>query len=67
MKVMRQVLINQTLVGIPFGILAYYLMVWRGYDSGITLPTFQGVLLELIFCVLMEEAGFYYSHRLVFG
>lgn len=66
MKVVHQVLINQTLVGIPFGIMAYYLMVWRGYNSGVTLPTFQWVLLELIFCVLIEEAGFYYSHRLVF-
>ncbi|XP_035205416.1 fatty acid hydroxylase domain-containing protein 2-like [Stegodyphus dumicola] len=65
LRVVHQVLINQILIGIPFGIFAYYLMVWRGYNSEKTLPTFQWVLFELIFCVLMEEAGFYYSHRLL--
>lgn len=65
LKVVHQVLINQILIGLPFGIFAYYLMEWRGYDSGKTLPTFQWCLFELILCVLMEEAGFYYSHRLL--
>lgn len=65
LSVVHQVLINQIIIGIPFGVIAYYLMAWRGYDAGRALPTFQWCLFELIICVLLEEAGFYYSHRLL--
>lgn len=65
LNVVKQVLINQILVGIPFAIVGYHLMKWRGYDYGTELPTFQWVLLELTIFILMEEFGFYYSHRLL--
>ncbi|KAF8788705.1 Fatty acid hydroxylase domain-containing [Argiope bruennichi] len=41
------------------------MMVWRGYDSGKTIPTFRRIVLEIAFCVIMEEIGFYYFHRLL--
>ncbi|CAL4088587.1 unnamed protein product [Meganyctiphanes norvegica] len=55
---------NQIIIGIPFSMGAYYLMTLRGYDQSPHLPTFGWVLFELIGCILLEEAGFYYSHRL---
>nr|GBN77912.1 Fatty acid hydroxylase domain-containing protein 2 [Araneus ventricosus] len=64
-KVIQVVLFNQIFVGIPFFILAYYLLNWRGYDSGKDLPPFWRIVLEVAFCVLMAEIGFYYSHRLL--
>ncbi|CAL1289043.1 unnamed protein product [Larinioides sclopetarius] len=64
-KVVKQVLINQVFAGIPFFIFGYYMMTWRGYDSGKSLPPFRGILMEIAFCVFMEEIGFYYSHRLL--
>lgn len=63
--VIKQVLINQILIGLPFAVVGYHLMKWRGYDNGVDLPTFQWVLLELTVYILMEELGFYYSHRLL--
>ncbi|GIY08489.1 fatty acid hydroxylase domain-containing protein 2 [Caerostris darwini] len=63
LRVVIHVLINQVVVSIPFYVFCYQLMAWRGFDSGSTLPTLQRTLLELVFCILMEEIGFYYSHR----
>nr|XP_045613309.1 fatty acid hydroxylase domain-containing protein 2-like isoform X2 [Procambarus clarkii] len=56
--------INQTIVSILFSMLCYYLMSLRGFDQSTQLPTFHWVLFELIVCILLEEIGFYYSHRL---
>lgn len=41
-------------------------MLWRGYPSFRELPTFHWVLFELAVLILIEEAGFYYSHRYLF-
>lgn len=63
-KVLGQVLFNQICVGIPFAIIGFELFKWRGYNCG-ELPTFQWVLMELSIFILVEEIGFYYSHRLL--
>jgi sterol desaturase/sphingolipid hydroxylase (fatty acid hydroxylase superfamily) len=63
-RVIRQVIINQIFVGIPFCLIGHYSLRWRGYEWG-KLPTFQWVLLELSICILIEELVFYYSHRLL--
>ncbi|XP_064481397.1 fatty acid hydroxylase domain-containing protein 2-like [Ornithodoros turicata] len=65
LHVVGQVLFNQIVVGLPFGILAHSLLCWRGYDSGRELPTFHWVIFELTVHILIEEVGFYYSHRLL--
>ncbi|CAN7999936.1 unnamed protein product, partial [Ixodes hexagonus] len=62
-QVVLQVLFNQVVVGLPFGLLAHKLLVLRGYDRGRELPTFHWVVCELTICILVEEACFYYSHR----
>ncbi|GFQ96218.1 fatty acid hydroxylase domain-containing protein 2 [Trichonephila clavata] len=64
LKLGRQVLINQFL-SIPFYMVGYHLMVLRGYDTKKSLPSFQRAFFELLFCVLVEEIGFYYSHRVL--
>lgn len=62
-NVIVRVLINQTLVGIPMALVSYKAMEFRGLASMRTLPTFHWVLLEMVIFILMEETGFYYSHR----
>lgn len=64
-RVVRQVLFNQLAVGLPFALAAHALLEWRGYDRSPRLPAFPWVLCELAVCVLVEEAAFYYSHRLL--
>ncbi|RWS01406.1 hypothetical protein B4U79_12612 [Dinothrombium tinctorium] len=64
-RVVKQVFINQFIVGIPFSFVAYKMMKLRGSDWGPQLPTFQRVLFELCVCILVEEVTFYYSHRLL--
>ncbi|XP_065342982.1 fatty acid hydroxylase domain-containing protein 2-like [Cloeon dipterum] len=56
---------NQIVVGLPVAMLAYKLMQWRGMPPTRELPTFQRVLFELPIFILIEEFGFYYSHRLL--
>lgn len=65
LKVIGTVLINQTIVGLPIAILCYNLMTLRGFAPMRELPTFHWVLLELAIFILVEELGFYYSHRLL--
>ncbi|XP_077292573.1 fatty acid hydroxylase domain-containing protein 2 isoform X2 [Arctopsyche grandis] len=64
-SVIMVVLMNQIVVGLPFGAFLYYLMSWRGFPPVRELPTFHWVLLELAIFILAEEIGFYYSHRLL--
>lgn len=62
-KVILHVIFNQLFVGIPFAIMGFYAMKIRGIADIRTLPTFHRVLFELAICILVEELGFYYSHR----
>lgn len=64
LKVIGVVHFNQTVVTWVAMWCSYHLMRWRGYDQGRTLPTFHWVVFELVFCILAEEVGFYYTHRL---
>lgn len=65
LEVISTVLANQFLVGIPLSLLAYYAMVKRGLQPFKELPTFHWVLFELAVFIVIEEIGFYYSHRLL--
>ncbi|XP_013789351.1 fatty acid hydroxylase domain-containing protein 2-like [Limulus polyphemus] len=64
-QVIKQVLVNQFIFGIPILIGGHYLRNLIGYSMGVELPTFQWVLLELSVFVLVEEVAFYYTHRLL--
>lgn len=64
-KVIMSVIFNQVFVGIPFAIFSYYAMKLRGMPNVRELPTFHWVLFEIGICILVEEFGFYYSHRLM--
>jgi fatty acid hydroxylase domain-containing protein 2 len=64
-NVVLSVLFNQIFVGIPFAIFSYYLLKFRGIPNVRELPTFHWVLIELGICIIVEEFGFYYSHRLL--
>jgi len=59
------VVFNQVAVGWVMGEGCYYLLCLRGFDTGRQLPTFQWVLFELTVFILIDELGFYYSHRLL--
>ncbi|GFT09678.1 fatty acid hydroxylase domain-containing protein 2 [Nephila pilipes] len=63
-EVTKQVIFNQVIF-IPCRVVFYYFMVWRGYDSGKTLPSFQRVTFEIIFHAIMNETLFYYTHRIM--
>jgi fatty acid hydroxylase domain-containing protein 2 len=64
-RVIGSVIFNQIFVGIPFAIFSFYLMKLRGMPDVRELPTFHWVLFEIGICILVEEFGFYYSHRLM--
>jgi methylsterol monooxygenase len=57
------VLFNQIVVSLPVAYLSYIMMKWRGFPPLRELPTFHWVLVEMAVHILMEEIGFYYSHR----
>ncbi|XP_070197195.1 fatty acid hydroxylase domain-containing protein 2-like isoform X2 [Littorina saxatilis] len=62
----RVAIFNQVVVSLPFTLGLYYTMEWRGCGfHPHQLPTFCSTLLQLAFFVVIEEIGFYYSHRLL--
>ncbi|KAG8231541.1 hypothetical protein J437_LFUL008082 [Ladona fulva] len=63
MKVILTVLFNQIVVGLPFAYVSLWLMTYRGLQPIRELPTFHWVLFEMAILILVEEIGFYYSHR----
>lgn len=64
--VIKQVLINQFLVGAPLILLVYPLMEMRGCTNNLrTLPTFNQMVIDFVVFIIVEEIGFYYTHRLL--
>lgn len=62
-QVIGWVVFNQAVVGLPVAYVSYLMMKWRGSPPLRELPTFHWVLAEMVVHILMEEIGFYYSHR----
>ena len=62
-KCVKIVLFNGFVVSFFVTLVGYYLMKWRGCPISGEMPTFQWVILELTVFSLVEEIGFYYSHR----
>jgi methylsterol monooxygenase len=62
-QVIGWVIFNQAVVGLPVAYMSYLMMKWRGSPPLRELPTFHWVLAEMAVHILMEEIGFYYSHR----
>lgn len=62
-KAIIQVLLNQTVVSLPFIYLAAHLFMWRGPADVRQLPAFHWVFLQLVFCLLEQEFTYYYVHR----
>ncbi len=59
------VLFNQFL-GFILSLFAFRLVKWRGCGfTASELPTFQWVVFEIAVFTLVEEFGFYYTHRYV--
>lgn len=63
-RAIKGVLFNQFL-GLLLSFVTYPIYLWCGGSFGPELPTFQWVLVELLVFILVEEVGFYYSHRFV--
>lgn len=61
----KLVLFNQAFVGIPLAFVSYYLKKLKGFPENFReVPSFEKVVLDLAVCILVDEIGFYYSHRL---
>ena len=60
---LKTVLFNQMFVNLPFSVVLYFIMQWRGGSVHADLPTFKWVLLEIAVFLIFEEIGFYYFHR----
>lgn len=61
----KVILFNQIFVGIPMTIISFYLKKRKGFlEDFRAVPSFDKVFLDLLVCILVDEIGFYYSHRL---
>lgn len=62
----RVIVFNQIVVGVPLTLVGYYLKSLKGFPENFRdVPEFSRVLVDLAVCILVDEIGFYYSHRLV--
>ncbi|KAK9509195.1 hypothetical protein O3M35_006561 [Rhynocoris fuscipes] len=65
-KVILQVLFNQIVVGYPIFVLSYEALKLRGELTPLRpLPSLHHAILEIMIFIIVEEIGFYYSHRLL--
>ena len=61
----KVILFNQFAVGVPMAFLSYFIKKLKGFPENFReVPSFEKVLLDLFVCILVDEIGFYYSHRL---
>lgn len=62
----KVVVFNQIFVGVPLAFASYYVRRMKGFTENFReVPNFSRVLVDLAVCILVDEIGFYYSHRLV--
>lgn len=62
----RVIVRNQIVIGVPLALIAYYMKKAKGFPEDFRdVPDFPRVVVDLIVCILVDEIGFYYSHRLV--
>nr|CAR63579.1 hypothetical protein [Angiostrongylus cantonensis] len=61
---LKLVLFNQYITGVITTALFYYPMKMTGVSFEKKLPGVLTVLSQVLFCTLIEEIGFYYTHRL---
>lgn len=65
-KTIKVVLRNQTFISLPLLFASY----WMKKSKGITMdlrnvPSFERTIIDLAVCIIIDEIGFYYMHRLV--
>lgn len=61
----KTILFNQFFIGVPLAFVSYFGKKLKGFPENFReVPSFEKVLLELFVCILVDEIGFYYSHRL---
>lgn len=66
MKTILVVLRNQTFISIPMLYLSYLVKKSKGITMMLRdVPSFERVALDLAVCIIIDEIGFYYMHRLV--
>ena len=71
-KLIKQVVFNQTVVLVPYMVVIYHLTQWRKQFGPLfgqattldVLPEFHWVILEFGCFLIIEEIGFFYSHKL---
>lgn len=64
-KAVKVILFNQICVGVPLTCIAYLGKKLKGLNENFReVPSFERVLLDLFVCIMIDELGFYYSHRL---
>jgi len=64
LRAVKYVLFNHTVIGLLVSYVLYPVYMWRGCSTGLELPSFHWVLFEITIFTLVEEVGFYYSHRM---
>ena len=60
---LKLIAFNLLVIGPLFNLAVYPLMEWRGVDCGYKLPSLITTAWHLFCFILVEEVGFYYSHR----
>ncbi|EAA04938.5 fatty acid hydroxylase domain-containing protein 2-like [Anopheles arabiensis] len=63
LRVMRTILFNQTVVGIPLTLVGYHATIKGSVPDVRTLPPVDVIVRDLLVCVFFAEVGFYYVHR----
>ena len=66
-KALKQALFNQFFCALPMLVATHYAMEWRTggtYTLVSTWPSFVEFIFHFLLIVLVEEIGFYYTHRL---
>ncbi|KAL9956670.1 hypothetical protein ACROYT_G038185, partial [Oculina patagonica] len=65
MHSLKTVIFNQIVIGGAVSYVLHPVYAWRGCSFGPELPSFHRMLFEIAIFTLVEEVGFYYSHRLL--
>ena len=63
MKAVKLCALNLLVVSPLYSVVTYPLVAWRGMPCGYELPSFWTAICHLAAFAIVEEFGFYYSHR----
>ena len=62
---LKSVFLNTVVINLLCSVVMFEILKLRGLSSIRELPSIPKIIIDILLCLLLEEVGFYYTHRIM--